>query len=207
MKIICIGRNYEAHIKELNDGGKVETSPIFFIKPDTALLRNNRPFYLPSFSHELHYETELVVRICRTAKAIEERFARRCYDEVGLGIDFTARDLQRRCIAEGLPWEICKGFDNSAAVSSEFIKLDELGGQADKLHFEMELNGQMRQRGDTSKMIFSIDRIIAHVSQFVTLRIGDLIFTGTPVGVGPLAKGDRITARLEGRELINMDIK
>lgn len=207
MKIICIGRNYTQHIKELHDGGKVEENPIFFLKPDTALLRNNEPFWLPDFSDDMQYETELVVRINRVGRAIEERFAHRCYDEVGLGIDFTARDLQRRCIAEGLPWEICKAFDRSAAVSPEFVKLSELGGDAGKLHFEMQLNGETRQMGDTSQMLFSVDRIIAHVSKFITLKMGDLLFTGTPAGVGTLTKGDRITASLEGRQLIDIAIK
>ncbi len=207
MKIICIARNYAQHIKELGDGGKAGQDPVFFLKPDTALLRNNEPFWLPDFSSEVHYETELVVRINRVGRAIEERFARRCYDEVGLGIDFTARDIQRRCIAEGLPWEICKAFDRSAAISPEFIKLDELGGEACGLRFEMQLNGQTRQTGDTSQMIFSVDRIIAHVSRFVTLKMGDLIFTGTPAGVGPLSKGDRITAGLEGRKLLDIAVK
>lgn len=207
MKIICIGRNYAEHVKELHDGGRVTEDPIFFMKPDTALLRNNDPFYIPDFTQELHYETELVVRISRTARSIEERFARRCYDEVGLGLDFTARDLQRRCIAEGLPWEICKSFDRSAAVSPRFLKLADLGGDVQRLQFEMQLNGETRQRGDTSQMIHSVDRIIAYVSRFVTLRMGDLIFTGTPAGVGPLKKGDRITAQLSGEELIDMVVK
>jgi 2-keto-4-pentenoate hydratase/2-oxohepta-3-ene-1,7-dioic acid hydratase in catechol pathway len=207
MKIICIARNYVEHIRELNDGGRVTEDPVFFLKPDTALLRNNSPFYLPDFSDEIHYETELVVRISRTARSVEERFAHRYYDQVGLGLDLTARDLQHRCIAEGLPWEICKGFDNSAVISPQMISLDELGGDAGKLHFEMELNGTVRQRGDTSLMIFPVDRIISYVSRFIMLRMGDLIYTGTPVGVGPLAKGDHLVARLEGRDMINMLIK
>lgn len=154
------------------------------MKPDTALLRNNDPFYVPAFSRDLHYETELVVRINRVGKAIEERFAPRYYDEVGLGIDFTARDLQRECIAGGLPWEIGKAFDHSAALSPQFVPLAELGGDVQRLHFEMSLNDEVRQRGDTSQMIFGVNRVIAYVSQFVTLKIGDLIYTGTPVGVG-----------------------
>ncbi len=207
MKIICIGRNYTEHIRELDPTGQAAPDPVFFMKPDTALLRNNEPFWLPDFSDELHYETELVVRINRVAKAIGERFAHRCYDEVGLGIDFTARDIQRRCVAEGLPWEICKAFDRSAAVSPQFLPLAGLGGDAGRLHFEMELNGELRQRGDTMQMIHSVDRIISYVSRFVTLKMGDLVFTGTPAGVGPLVKGDRIVARLEGVTLIDMDVK
>ena len=162
---------------------------------------------MPAFSHEVHYETELVVRIGRVARAIDERFAPRCYDEVGLGIDFTARDLQRDCIARGLPWEICKGFDYSAAVSPQFVPLAELGGDVQRLRFEMRLNGELRQRGDTAQMIFGVDRIVSYLSHFITLKIGDLIFTGTPVGVGPVRPGDRLQAWLEGRMMFDFDIK
>lgn len=207
MKILCIGRNYVEHIQELDHNRHIPEAPVFFLKPDTALLRNNEAFYVPSFSEDLHYETELVIRINRMAKFLDEKFAPRCYSEVGLGIDFTARDLQRRCIAEGLPWEICKAFDHSAALSPQFIPLAELGGDVQNLHFEMSLNDQIRQRGDTSQMIFSVNRIIAYLSQFFTLRIGDLIFTGTPVGVGPVKPGDHIRASLEGRTLLDFDIK
>lgn len=207
MKIFCIGRNYVEHIQELDNNRNIPSAPVFFLKPDTALLRNNDAFYVPSFSRDLHYETELVVRINRVAKAIDEKFAHRCYEEVGLGIDFTARDIQRRCIAEGLPWEICKAFDHSAAVSPQFIPLAELGGDAQKLHFEMSLNDEVRQRGDTAQMIFTVNRIVSYLSQFFTLKIGDLIFTGTPVGVGPVQPGDHIRASLEGRTLLDFDIK
>lgn len=207
MKIFCIGRNYVEHIQELDNNRNIPPAPVFFLKPDTALLRNNDAFYVPSFSRELHYETELVVRINRVAKAIDEKFAHRCYDEVGLGIDFTARDIQRRCIAEGLPWEICKAFDHSAALSPQFMPLSELGGDVQRLHFEMSLNDEIRQRGDTAQMIFTVNRIVAYLSQFFTLKIGDLIFTGTPVGVGPVQPGDRIQASLEGRTLLDFDIK
>lgn len=207
MKIICIGRNYVDHIQELDGNRNIPENPIFFTKPDTALLRNNDPFYVPNFSNELHYETELVIRINRLAKSIDEKFASRCCSEVGLGIDFTARDIQRKCFAEGLPWEICKAFDHSAAISPEFISLDELGGEVQKLHFEMNLNGKTVQKGDTSLMIFSVNKIISYVSHFMTLKIGDLIFTGTPVGVGAVHPGDRIEASLEGRKLLDFDIK
>ena len=206
MKIICIGRNYADHAKELNDGAELPKEPLFFLKPDTALLRNNDPFYIPSFSNEVHYECELVVRITRLAKCIDRKFASRCYEEVGLGIDFTARDLQREAIAKGLPWELCKGFDHSAALSNQFVPLAELGGDVQNLEFEMELNGEVRQRGFTKEMLFSVDQIIAHVSKYMTLRIGDLIFTGTPVGVGAVKAGDNIKARLGGHELLNFDI-
>jgi len=207
MKIICIGRNYVEHIKELDNTDQLPPVPQFFMKPDTALLRNNAPFYVPSFCNQLDYETELVVRIGRVGRAVEERFAKRFYTEVGLGIDFTARDLQREAIAKGLPWEICKAFDKSAAVSPLFIPLAELGGDVQKLRFEMRLNGELRQSGDTSKMIFGVDHIISYVSQFVTFRMGDLLFTGTPVGVGPVHPGDHLVATLEGRTLLDFDIK
>ena len=207
MKIICIGRNYADHVRELRDGGTIPAEPLFFLKPDTALLQNNDPFYLPAFSDEVHYECELVVRINRVGRCIAERFARRYYDEVGLGIDFTARDLQRRAIAEGLPWEASKAFDHSAALSPRFLPLAELGGDVQRLRFELALNGQVRQRGDTAEMIFPIDRLIAHVSQYVTLRMGDLLYTGTPVGVGPVHAGDTLRATLEGETLLDFDIR
>ena len=237
MKIICIGRNYAAHAEELNHqirggaedpaersrqaGGGADTlpernrpgsgecspEPIWFLKPDTALLRNNDPFYIPAFSHEVHYECELVVRIDRVGKSIAERFAHRYYKEVGLGIDFTARDLQREAIARGLPWERAKGFDHSAALSPEFIPLAELGGDVQRLHFELTIDGQVRQRGDTARMLFGIDRIIHHISQYITLKIGDLIYTGTPAGVGPVHPGDNLKASLEGHMLLDFDIR
>ena len=168
---------------------------------------NNDPFYIPAFSQEVHYECELVVRINRVGKGIAERFAHRYYDQVGLGIDFTARDLQRQAIAEGLPWERCKAFDRSAALSPQFVSLQELGGDVQSLHFTLEVNGQTRQRGDTSGMLFSVDRIIASVSQYMTLRMGDLLYTGTPAGVEPVRPGDNLRAVLEGRELLNFDIR
>ena len=217
MKIICIGRNYAEHVAELDNYAQhvVELDhtrelpklPQFFMKPDTALLRNNDPFYVPDFSQEVHYETELVVKINRVGRAIAERFAPRYYAEVGLGIDFTARDLQRNCIAQGLPWEIAKAFDHSAALSPEFIPLAELGGDVQNLHFEMRLNGELRQHGFTGDMIFSVNRIISYVSRFVTLKMGDLIYTGTPVGVGPVKPGDRLTASLEKQTLLDFDIR
>ena len=206
MKIICIGRNYADHAKELHDGAALPKEPLFFLKPDTALLRNNDPFYVPAFSSEVHYECELVVRITRLAKCIDEKFASRCYEEVGLGIDFTARDLQREAIAKGLPWELAKGFDHSAALSPEFIPLSELGGDVQNLSFEMELNGEVRQQGFTGDMLFSVDKIISHISKYMTLKIGDLIYTGTPVGVGEVKAGDNIKARLGDKTLLDFDI-
>ena len=210
MKIICIGRNYRAHAEELHrDTGLAESGaePVWFMKPDTALLRNNDPFYVPDFSQEVHYECELVVRIDRVGKCIEERFAHRYYREVGLGIDFTARDVQREAIRQGLPWERAKAFDRSAALSPHFIPLEELGGDVQRLRFELELNGRVCQRGDTSLMLRTVDRLIACVSRYMTLKMGDLLYTGTPAGVGPVHPGDTLRATLEGRELLNFDIR
>ena len=206
MKIICIGRNYRPHIEELGNNPAKVTEPVFFLKPDTALLRNNDAFYIPDFTQQVDYECELVVRIDRLGRCIDRRFARRYYNEVTLGIDFTARDLQRRAISEGLPWTAAKGFDHSAAVSPQFVPLSELG-DIDDLHFELTVDGEVRQRGATSEMLFKVDEIIAHVSQFMTLRTGDLLFTGTPEGVGAVQKGNRLTATLEGRTLLDFDIK
>ena len=206
MKIICIGRNYADHIKEF-DNGAPEEEPLYFIKPDTSLLRNNDPFFIPTFSKQVEYETELVVKINRVGKCIEERFAHRYYDEVGLGIDFTARDVQRAAAEAGEPWEMAKAFDHSAAISPEFVKLSELGGDVQNLRFEMTLNGEVRQSASTSQMIFTVDQLISHISQFVTLKIGDLIYTGTPVGVGEVKEGDELTATLEGRKLLDFDIR
>ncbi len=217
MKIICIGRNYAAHIAELdhsrNAGGgfniaeHTPATPQFFMKPDTALLRNNDPFYVPDWSNQIDYECELVVKISRVGRHIQRKFAHRYYDEVGLGIDFTARDIQRECIAKGLPWEICKAFDRSAALSPRFLKLADLEGDVQNLNFEMRLNGESRQRGHTAEMIFTVDELIAWVSRFVTLKMGDLLYTGTPVGVGPVKPGDRLTAWLEGEKLLDFQIK
>lgn len=209
MKIICIGRNYNDHIqeKDLGGGGVKPSEPLFFMKPDTAMLRNNDPFYIPPFSQEIHYECELVVRINRVGRHIERRFAHRYYDEVGLGIDFTARDLQRRAIAEGLPWEACKSFDYSAALAPQFLPLAELGGDVQQLDFQLKLNGEVRQQGHTAEMLWTVDELIAHVSQYVTLRMGDLLFTGTPAGVGKVSAGDNLRATLCGHELLNFDIR
>ena len=206
MKIICIGRNYADHIKEF-DSGEPSAEPIYFMKPDTALLRNNDAFYIPKFSEQVDYETELVVKINRVSKCIEERFAHRYYDEVGLGIDFTARDIQRRAMAEGLPWEQAKGFDHSAAISSRFLSLSEMGKRVEELRFEMTINDEVRQVGEPKNMIHSVERIISYVSRFMTLKMGDLIYTGTPAGVGTVQKGDVLRASLEGVELLNFDIR
>lgn len=193
MKIVCIGKNYGAEKPE---------EPIFFLKPDTALLRNNEPFYVPAFSAEMAFECEVVVRIDRLAKCVEERFAPRCYHEIGLGIDFTARDILRRAQQAGLPWERAKAFDHSAAVSPEFVPYS--GGDVE---FEMLLNGEVRQRASTGEMIFGINKLISYVSDYVTFKIGDLLFTGTPAGVDVVHPGDRITARLGGQTLLDFEIR
>ena len=206
MKIICIGRNYRAHIQELDHTDALPSSPQFFMKPDTALHRNNDPFYLPDFSNNLHYELELVVRINRVGKCIEERFAHRYYNEVGLGVDFTARDLQYKQSEAGLPWEVAKAFDHSAAISPEFFPIEKIENIQD-LQFRCDLNGQPVQYGATSDMIFTIDRLISYVSKFVTLKIGDLLFTGTPAGVGALKIGDRLEGFLEDKRLIDIEIR
>lgn len=211
MKIICIARNYAAHAEELHrsvgSGTAFMEEPMWFLKPDTALLRNNDPFYIPSFSQEVDYECELVVRINRVGRAVSERFAHRYYDEVGLGIDFTARDLQREAIAQGLPWERCKAFDRSAAISPAFVPLAELGGDVQRLRFTLAIDGEVRQQGNTAEMLFTVDRLIASVSRYMTLRMGDLLFTGTPAGVGPVRTGNNLWATLEGRKLLDFDIR
>lgn len=203
MKIICIGRNYINHAKELNN--PVPEKPVFFIKPETALLKKNQPFFYPEFTKDLHHEVELVVRINKIGKHIQEKFAYKHYDEIGLGIDFTARDLQTQQKKKGLPWEIAKAFDHSAPVGS-FIPKSELG-DLQNLNISLKKNEELVQIGSTADMIFSIDKIIAYVSQFVSLKIGDLIFTGTPEGVGPVQIGDRLTGFLGEREMFSFEVK
>ena len=205
MKIFCIGWNYPRHNTEMK---RVErpAEPTLFMKPDTALLRENKPFFLPHFSNQLEHEVEVVVRIDRVGKNIEPRFAHRYYSHVALGIDFTARDIQNRCKQIGAPWEIAKAFDNSAAIS-EFVPLEELGGDVQNLNFALMKNGEEQQHGNTSEMIFPVNEIIAYISRFFTFRVGDLIYTGTPAGVSALKIGDRLTGILEGRKMFEMEIK
>lgn len=204
MKIICIGRNYIDHAKELNN--PIPEAPVFFLKPESALLPKNHPFFYPDFSNEIHYETELVVRINKVGKNIQEKWAYTYYDEIGIGIDFTARDLQRNCKAKGLPWEIAKAFDFSAPVSRDFVPMQDFPNP-DKIRFRMELNGETLQSANSTEMIFSIDQIIAYVSQFMTLKMGDLIFTGTPQGVGEVKIGDKLSCFLEDQEMLELSIK
>jgi 2-keto-4-pentenoate hydratase/2-oxohepta-3-ene-1,7-dioic acid hydratase in catechol pathway len=203
MKIIAIGRNYIEHAKELNN--PIPKEPMFFMKPETAIIRNNKPFFYPDFSKDVHYETEIVLKINRLGKHIEERFAHRYFDEIGLGIDFTARDLQQVCKEKGKPWEMAKAFDGSAPIS-EFVDKNQFPDLAN-LNFSLQLNGQLVQNGNTRDMIFSFDALIAYVSKFVTLKIGDLIFTGTPAGVGPVKIGDRLTAFIEDKQFMDFFVK
>lgn len=203
MKIICIGRNYSDHAKEMN--ASVPENPMFFMKPDTAILKSGNDFYFPDFSNEIHFECELVVRINKMGKNIDEKFAHKYYDEIGLGIDFTARDLQKSCKEKGHPWEIAKAFDNSAVISDSFINKENLDLNDIKFHFEQ--NGETKQNGSSSDMIFSIDQLIAYVSRFITLKTGDLLFTGTPAGVGPIAIGDKLEGFLEDQKMFEVEIR
>lgn len=206
MKILAVGKNYAAHIEEMKSAyDKFSGEPVIFLKPDTALLRNNAPFYYPDFSKEIHHEVEVIVRICKEGKHIDEQFAHKYYDAVGLGIDFTARDIQAKLKQNSYPWDIAKGFDGSAPVS-EWIPKEEFA-DLQNLNFHLEVNGEVRQKGNTSMMIFKIDFLIAYLSRFFTLKTGDIIFTGTPSGVAPVAIGDRLTAYLEGRKMLDFEIK
>jgi 2-keto-4-pentenoate hydratase/2-oxohepta-3-ene-1,7-dioic acid hydratase in catechol pathway len=195
--------NYRDHAKELDR--PVHRQPVFFMKADSALLLGNKPFFHPDFSDEVHYEAEIVLKICRLGKHIESRYARRYYDEVTVGIDFTARDLQRTCIEEGRPWEVAKSFDQSAAVG-KFIRRDRLP-DPEGMNFQLDVNGTTVQKGNTSDMIFSFDEIVSHTSKFITLRTGDLIFTGTPPGVGKVRVGDHLVAHLEEHPVLDFRIK
>ncbi|MBN2813408.1 MAG: fumarylacetoacetate hydrolase family protein [Bacteroidales bacterium] len=203
MKIICIGRNYAEHAKELNN--PLPVKPVFFMKPDSSLLIRNNPFFYPSFSNEIHYETEVVLKISRLGKNIQPKFAHRYYKTVGLGIDFTARDLQDVCKKAGHPWEIAKAFDQSAVVN-RFIDIDSLPDR-NAIKFELSLNGSTVQQGNTKDLIFSFDEVIAYISTFITLKTGDLIFTGTPAGVGPVKPGDHLIATLEGQVMLDFHIR
>lgn len=204
MKIICIGRNYVAHAAELNN--EIPEEPVFFMKPDSALLRNNDPFYIPDWTKEVHHEIELVIKINRLGKNIEKHFAHRYFDEIGLGIDFTARDVQNKLKAKGLPWEKAKAFDQSAVLGSAFIDKTVFPVQ-ENIFFKLDINGKTVQDGNSELMIFSFEEIISHVSKYVTLKIGDLIYTGTPAGVGPVKIGDHLEGYLEDKKLLDFMIK
>lgn len=202
MKILAVGWNYLDHNKELNQGN-LPKQPVIFMKPETSLLRDNKPFFLPDFSSRIDYETEIVLRISKMGKNISEKFADRYYDAIGLGIDFTARDLQNEFKANGTPWELCKAFDNSAPIS-QFLPKEDFN--LSDLNFSLNINGETVQKGNTKDMIFSPEKIISFVSRFFTLKTGDLIFTGTPVGVGPVKIGDHLEGFIEDQKLLDFSI-
>ena len=203
MKVICVGRNYAAHAKELTNA--IPTEPVIFLKPETALIQKRQPFFYPSFSNDVHYEAEVVIRINRVGKHIAEKFAHKYYSELSLGIDFTARDLQTNLKEKGLPWEKAKAFDGSAPVGKFLNKADL--GDLNTLDFSLKLNDEVRQKGNTANMLFSIDALIAYVSQYFTLKIGDLIFTGTPEGVGPIHKGDHLQGFLQNEKVLDLKVR
>ncbi len=201
MKIICIGRNYAEHAKELKN--ELPTEPVFFMKPDTALLKEN-VFYFPDFTNDLHHEIELVIKISKAGKHIEKQFAHKYYEEIGLGIDFTARDLQTKAKEKGLPWEKAKAFDNSAPIG-KFVRKEEV--DINRINFELKINGTTKQLGNSRDLIFSFDTIISYVSKFITLKVGDLIYTGTPEGVGQVKIGDKLEGFINGEHCLSLEIK
>jgi 2-keto-4-pentenoate hydratase/2-oxohepta-3-ene-1,7-dioic acid hydratase in catechol pathway len=203
MKIFAIGQNYTEHNKELNSAHPQE--PVVFMKPDTAILRNNKPFYIPDFSNEVHYETELIIKFNRIGKNISPKFAHRYYSEIGLGVDFTARDLQKRLKEQGKPWEVAKAFDNSAVIG-EFLPADMFPDIQD-IRFRLDFNGTTVQNGHSADMIFPIHELIAHVSRFFTIKIGDILFTGTPAGVGKVASGDHLEGYISDSKLFDFKVK
>lgn len=203
MKIICVGRNYVDHAKELKN--EVPTEPVIFLKPETAILPKRNPFFIPDFTNEVHYEAELVIRINKIGKNIQEKFAHKYYDEVTVGLDFTARDLQQKLKEKGLPWEKAKAFDGSAAVG-KFISLDKIQ-DFENLEFTLHKNGELAQKGNPQQMIFSIHKLIAYVSQYFTLKIGDLIYTGTPAGVGKVEKDDQLELKLNEQTVLKLNVK
>jgi 2-keto-4-pentenoate hydratase/2-oxohepta-3-ene-1,7-dioic acid hydratase in catechol pathway len=205
MKIFAVGMNYVAHCHELHAGQSLPQEPVIFLKPDSALLRDGKPFFLPDFSNRIEYETELVVRISRLGRHIAPRFAHRYYDAVTVGIDFTARDLQNRFREQGLPWDLSKGFDNSAVIG-DFVPMERIPDIQD-LHFHLDIDGQTVQRGHTADMISRVDDIIAYVSRFYTLKIGDLLYTGTPVGVGPVTIGQHLQGYLNDEKLLDFYVR
>ncbi len=202
MKIICIGRNYIDHAKELKN--PVPKKPLVFMKPSSALLVNDKPLYYPEFTKELHYEAEIVLRICRNGRHVQTEFASRYYDQIAFGIDFTARDVQQQCKEKGHPWEIAKGFDGSAAVSP-FISIDKVNRSA--INFQLTKNDELVQSGNTKDLIFPFDYLITYVSQYFKLHQGDYLFTGTPSGVGPVQIGDQLEGFIEGEHLLSCAIK
>lgn len=203
MKIVCIGRNYTKHIEELNNERPDE--PVIFLKPDTAMVQKQFPFVIPEFSNDVHHEVEVLVKINKVGKYIDAKFAHKYYDEIGLGIDFTARDLQAKLKEKGLPWEKAKAFDGSAVIG-DFVPKSEFA-DLNNISFELTNNGTVVQQGNTSHMLWKIDEIIAYVSQYFTLRTGDVIFTGTPEGVAKVAPNDVLEGFIEGRKLFRIQVK
>jgi len=203
MKIICVGRNYVEHAKELKN--EVPTEPIIFTKPDSSLITKNNPFFIPAISRDVHYEVELVIKICTLGKNIQAKYAHKYYEEIGIGIDFTARDIQSKLKSKGLPWDLAKGFDGAAPVS-DFILLADLGTK-NGINFGLTKNGEKVQQGNTQNMIFSFDKLIEFISKYFTLKIGDLIFTGTPAGVGPVAIADKLEAFIEDKKMLTCDVR
>lgn len=204
MKILCIGRNYAEHIAELHN--EVPDEPVIFLKPDTALLQRNMPFFYPDFSQDIHHEIELVLRVCKNGKNIEPKFAHTYYDAIGLGIDFTARDLQSKAKSKGLPWDLAKGFDGSAPLSPTFKPVSDFADLRN-INFRLEVNGEVRQRGNSGLMLHHFDNIISYISRFITLKMGDLIFTGTPSGVGPVHIGDQLVGFIEEERVLDVAVK
>lgn len=203
MKIICIGRNYADHVQEL--ANEKPDSPVIFLKPDSALLAKKQPFFIPPFTNEVHHELELVIKINRLGKFITQKFAHKYYDQIGLGLDLTARDLQNELKRKGLPWEKAKAFDGAAVVGHKWM--DKQKFDLNNLNFQLNKNGQVVQQGNTSLMLWKIDELIAYISTFFTLKIGDLIFTGTPAGVGKISEGDYLEAFLESEKLLDLKIR
>ncbi len=203
MKVICVGLNYKDHAREMKK--EFPTEPLVFLKADSAIVKNNKAFFIPEFSSEIHYEAELVLHICKVGRSVSQKFAHRYFDKITVGIDFTARDLQRKQSSAGLPWEIAKSFDGSAPIG-KFIDIEELSNQHD-ISFLLKKNGEKVQESSSSDLIISFAEIIAYVSKFFTLKTGDLIFTGTPAGVGPVEKNDRLTAFLDGKKVLDFNVK
>ncbi len=203
MKIIAVGRNYADHAKELNNA--VPTTPVIFTKPDTAVLKDNKPFYHPDFSQEIHHEIEIILKICKEGKYISEKFANSYFEEIGLGIDFTARDIQNQHKEKGLPWELAKAFDNSAPIS-KFLPKSSFQ-DVYNIRFRLDINEKTVQAGNTKDVIFSFEKLIAFISQYITLKKGDLIFTGTPAGVGKVAIGDKLTGYIENEKLLDFEVR
>ncbi|MCL9770859.1 fumarylacetoacetate hydrolase family protein [Flavobacterium sp. HXWNR69] len=203
MKIICVGRNYADHISELNN--ERPTEPVIFLKPDSSILPNKNPFVIPAFSNDIHHEVEILVKICKVGKHIDAKFAHKYYEEIGLGIDFTARDVQNKLKEKGLPWEKAKAFDHSAVIG-KFVSKNDFTS-LDNINFELKSNGTTVQEGNTSLMLWKIDELIAYVSQYFTLKIGDIIFTGTPKGVAKVAEGDVLEGFIEGKSMFKIQIR